>query len=1817
MADYKISKEQFLQEYVNRFPREAEYVKSNPSNAYRHALSILGYDPSEVEPDEVGLKAYQADRKALEDRRPPIKSGSTIAEHTKKMRGLRSWMDWGIDEDSAPYLKKAYMQSLTGMAEQWATGEARYKPEEYDDIGFGEDLAATVLSMAMPGDILAFWLGGKVAQGAIWTGKQMLPGIGKSVNSLLSKGVQSRVGQVMNDVGLSAASESLVGKNMFNGATHGFFNMGFFGGTHAYFHGHNEGKRGSDLFKHVAGSAVESGLIGSLAGMTAGGMMGKRNQLFADKKITNAAETLLGPLGQIPAETLAISAPHMIGMAVNGVAEENGMKRAATMEDYGQLLAQNFATVASMKAWGSTNQKIFKPTKEYLKAEADLAIVGIGLKKGVDVKLRDQIKEMVKETSGDPDYVQSTVNEIVSSLNKVNKKIGKGVKDVNEALAIVQEASAQGLTTANFTKQFPKVYDALMVALGNSKKMQKSTNEKDVLIGKSIEKQITQQLDILNEAAGVKVPRSYYTKEKLEARAKELGIDISKMSIEDAKTIIKAKDEAYAKRDISESTKKVDELGLRDLKRQGIQEIVKDKGLSEQNKDQLVLTVSQKVVNALKDYVKFIQDKGGQLFNNMSSHENWIKQYLSEKVPGYDPAKTVAQNKKVLSEAQMKKVDGILNKLDSVFSQTTTEVGGNPTANINRFNIPLTTSPKKPIVSPALIKAAARRIEFFKGSDKLPYQMSNILKESLVKAIEKPKSLSLDKKTKNALVMYAKTVEKDAGFRVSNVNEKVAILGTKSLKNAHEGDVLRWIDYVKTKKAFNVKEGLAPDFFRSLEISREKYQGKRRISDGETKQLLNALGVKEGKLENIQNKETFELYNLYADAIGKEKVGEVSMYGRASNEIADVSDVKALGNLRLFKAVNSDALALKQYALKAGKKAKKGLQKVFNRLSNLQYTYDTRVRIGYENPYLNVVKAIRDAAGEKTYKIFKYVSDKKLRKSLLKDKELAKEILSEKEIKLLEEIDAGKVSREVDIATKTQRLLYDNIWETYKNLVSKNTSKKKFKRIMDEVFDKYLEDYTTNIMTTKAKDHFLSSETSKSFNDYINKNIETWAKGFARSSKENGGLGLDPKSKQFKKKVKELIEDPNAEGFWLDQVKSDVYQTLTNSGEHYKISNKFLLERLPTFDALFKGKDRFGNDKVFHTYEVSGDKYLGSYVRESSKHLAAVELLPEFTEIGKKYKISKYTGDMLELLNGNKNIHNWVKKSFETLLRINPGGKDASTGLKATEIVTTTGMMMGLSSPYLTSAVKNIAMGLPQIWGHYGTTALLRSSLRSFNPALWKEAKKKGVLDVFSKQYYDENLVGRGIKMTAAQFMRLNGMKSTENWMRLVAFDAARYNFETKLALLRSENVGWLRGGGAKLMAKMGPDSKKKAHDWIEYTFENKYMMSKGEINFLKTANLNSPKNLEQLRMIHDKVDNFGHQVALGGTSHVMIPAWMGNKKLSPVVLFQKLAASKTNDFYRNFVKPVVTHQNPFPAMVVLAGSTLAGKALVDYYQAMLHMKNPFEGEDGEMTMKKAWYYLWRAEGLQLAGGLFNPYTSIYGTNEEQSVTSRMADPLTSLYMNRILQEGFKMVTSSTMEGVPWQQTADRFLSQTVTGYGHLRKVGKKEASRFYKESTDLNLLAREWGSRNVTRGYERGDTFGMEWKQPYTGWLRDAFYFGTDDEVTKSAWGIFNANFVDAARNNKFNYRMNPLEGREAIWKSIKGTLQSFNPVAFLNKEQLWAFKKSLSPEKRKKLEKFLKQHYYRVRVFERAVNNYNNELKYAPYYLGTRAPRPPRVKF
>ena len=180
------------------------------------------------------------------------------------MNAFEEWFDYGIDENSYPWMKSAYNNSLTGMTEELVKGKKRYNLEDYSPSVLA-DIGSMALSFLMPLDIIAMGAGGAIGAG-VHTAKGGT--LFKGISGYAMKGIEKRAGaefgkKAMHHV-LPSAIKQASSLAVYEGAI---------GGVQA-------GINDEDVMSGIVKGVFHGGMLGAIAGGVGGGMSFKHAELI-------------------------------------------------------------------------------------------------------------------------------------------------------------------------------------------------------------------------------------------------------------------------------------------------------------------------------------------------------------------------------------------------------------------------------------------------------------------------------------------------------------------------------------------------------------------------------------------------------------------------------------------------------------------------------------------------------------------------------------------------------------------------------------------------------------------------------------------------------------------------------------------------------------------------------------------------------------------------------------------------------------------------------------------------------------------------------------------------------------------------------------------------------------------------------------------------------------------------------------------------------------------------------------------------------------------------------------------------------------------------------------------------------------------------------------------------------------------------------------------------------------------------------------------------------------------------------------------------
>ena len=508
--------QEFLSDYRNKYQRYKDYSDERLYDRLRAS--------------KVSAIPVWQEREELKNYYKPVEELPTISEETspKHLNGLASMLDYGIDENSANWLKAAYVNSLTGTAEQLYTGKARYDLSDYDP-SIIEDIGSSVLSFLMPLDFALTALGTRLGGGIAATS---IVGLGK-------EGVKQTIKSRLKTAGLKAASKEgqelaakyalrtvpMYQKAITSATTLGMYE-GTFGGMQAAL---DPEATVGDIIKGTVGGFAHGSIMGGATGLIGGGLMGK-NALFLHKAEQEAVTKLQRTLN------FAITgAPTRVGLESTVF---TGSQAAHQLSQEGEInveqLTRGFITNVGMftvlnaqnKLWNKTGEKLDKWSKriqdkrfseEFKKNTAaenvkeavskDNEILSNDTKaSAAEKKASEVVFDEVSRVTGEietkyglekgelstPNAILAKWKKVKEKIDKINEKEKKGEESPKESIEVAQE----------YLDTYYKVQGELEAAIkelkGSEHRMSKMLIELEITEIKQIQKELSEMHGQIN-----------------------------------------------------------------------------------------------------------------------------------------------------------------------------------------------------------------------------------------------------------------------------------------------------------------------------------------------------------------------------------------------------------------------------------------------------------------------------------------------------------------------------------------------------------------------------------------------------------------------------------------------------------------------------------------------------------------------------------------------------------------------------------------------------------------------------------------------------------------------------------------------------------------------------------------------------------------------------------------------------------------------------------------------------------------------------------------------------------------------------------------------------------------------------------------------------------------------------------------------------------------------------------------------------------------------------------------------------------------------
>ncbi len=813
-------------------------------------------------------------------------------------------------------------------------------------------------------------------------------------------------------------------------------------------------------------------------------------------------------------------------------------------------------------------------------------------------------------------------------------------------------------------------------------------------------------------------------------------------------------------------------------------------------------------------------------------------------------------------------------------------------------------------------------------------------------------------------------------------------------------------DYLMTKLDGTAGTG------RTIREANMEYQ----ITPSQQKRILEALGVREGKLDNIKNE-----HNTI-----KQYLAFVRKYGTRTNPEDTTSiNIGKLGeSIQLpwgvKRAIMPVYYVLDTYGGKAGKK-------IAQKIIDFDYIHNYKIKGEGDHHAHNIHKHLKKGGHQENF----WLLDGEMRKKVMSERDL-----TAKEKEFVKQMDIR--GSDVYIAREHYRNMTEGYWKMLMSAAKKHHNPVEFALFEDRMGSKYVRDYMTRRVSREAldiiKDGNFIEKASKSLVD----------KAVAREVLKSKG-----------KLTRAQIEQ-NAEK--MATIKREIYKDMLNIFEHkhHKIKNGYLMKRVPVLPEYVEGTGADGKLKRVKTYETSSEAIVDPYVSGMSKYIATVEVFPEYTNIGGKFSLKGSKMATLEMEAGDAEFAQYAKKGIRRIIGLEQQDLFHSKTARVGQSFASTSAVVGLSSPL--SGMKNLILGQIRNVASYGLMNTAKGVRLAFNPEAKEIARLKGSLEYGAKtlELSDQKAFGL-FRMDKA--FKLNLMTQSENINRISAMEAGRLQFV--------EQMNNLQGKHGILGTRMKEGQ-------VRDMMKDMWRLNNEQIDFLKKGEFNKPQNRKKLEGIMEVVEHFSHVSSQGGTGVGNLPLWMSHQQVKPFLLFQRFATAVTWDTYRNYFVPAIKHGNFAPMIAATFGSYLGGELL---YQVYEHMFNTQPPKTGSGFFEKAMMNLHRAEFLGVFNELITPYDQRFGTLPnpvmEPVIIRNAIEASKNLY--KATPEAFGGEGSKTLD-----QALKDFTRKTVVIAAQAEKFYDARVHPDYSNQKRVNTMAKEFKDQrgisqvNVTTGTTR-----------------------------------------------------------------------------------------------------------------------------------------------
>ena len=1635
--------------------------------------------------------------------------------------------------DKHDWAARAYNNSMAGLAYKMAYGKPKYDVEEYSS-GVMEDVGGFFLGLASIPD-LALFLG---------TG-----GLGSKV--LAPKVMGSKTVQGLFKQGMAEGAERQVrnsafrGKLIAQGALESGFGLGTYGAAGgALAEAARQSTEGEEFnYGKIFGESIKAGLSGAIIGSASGGVgkgimspkfaRAKMAQKAGDVSTKNLATRILNnPGSQVLAEA---------GIFTTGQLTEQSLlhDQDVSMDDFWRSMGTNIGIIGGMRA-------VFKPLRRnendvtrYRKARNDF----LGRDNKKILESLESVETQLKEAGV---QVPSELRDNLVASNLKNKKERAAFDWIAK-----NEEKYKKLTSKDF-KNLPEAEKIQFIQNSNLVNTLRMGIYRKVLKSRELREYML-EAEIGRKPTNAEL-KAY--KNKIEGRINE-HVRIKKFMNE-----VALGDKNGAKRTRAQIEMENRKIELADLKL---------KTLKEQS------TWVNNEINKLKQDIKFENELSKPDKNRLNQYEKQlseiinIKESVDAQLPAAKQARANIELDKIPSAKKTKQPDlniygqeikpgerikvpadkssVVLDKKKKGFTATNStgdKVGTFKNKNIAKQanDVFKTEKPSKKFND--LNKAG------YVSTPETVKQIANWANKKFNRAVSHLNLSASEKKQLRNAISEQAGIQKKVFTKKLNPNEVV--------KNAN--DLAKFVEALERSNIETIqrRKNIVDYFKTTKEI--EGYEKAQKISKKQQQDNLKELGVKDGdiakatneQLQNYKNK-LYEVETISKDPIrlaaeesvkitlpttawGKAKLSALKSVGQFVDVVEFVAGERFANKLKKHVSVESklfgdnfliyQADAINGYVRADGKKISGVGEKIYKRDSDS-------------------IHILHDK-GQKYLESKRWLKERGLSKSQRKELE-ADVAFFEKAVNVKEWMKTvdkdGKFGEGLN-ASVNGVLKYANfnteqgrIYGRYADpkigipISFKNALYRSVKANMTEAqFTKWKMDNKINWI---EKGLYITNVVTPEFKRSANLN----SLGFEKIlKKETNVLAKQLASKKYK--TKKPTADQVAE--FHNMAREHAISNIIGSNDFSPstMKNKFLIERQSNLPLFIK--DNAGN--LIRTFERSHDNTVKRYAVGMSKHIAGMEIFPEYVKMsgtnspGVKIEIAE-----LNLMKGGGNMKQFITEGVEQYLGINQRPSHSMI-VKSAETMARFLAKTQLSMP--TSGIKNTFLGnIQNLWAYN-----MLDIAKGYSEIMRKEHTRaliRGGHTELGTNIYEGSArtrAGRALERGSEKLFSIGGMKPTEQFMRNLTVLTSKSDQSRNIDLMRNNPKGSKAyEKGFNRLKNFYEASSADIKLLAKYGFEPpKDKMGNYVLEGFKGSTFEKMKTSRLLENAHQYLDTMSHVKTQGSSISLFMPKIASHKAVKPLTLFKRMAYAATVNTGKN-VKESVQSGNYLRLATGTLGTYFGGQALLGMYSYLLGSPIPKENSGWFDNFKTA---LWRGEFLGILSDIWSPFEG-----RQQSMYPSIIQ--TGEVIGKNLFEAATDKREFWGKGLqPDKNTAfDQILRKTITVYNGATKAIEARVNPYSIESNKFRSLYRDFEAEfdpdKVTPEFEATK------KSPYYNMLRNAFEKGNSKEFAEAfvltyyalASDIYNKGYdMDGVRVTSLNDAFKSANG------TLKRKMRSFDPT-------------------------------------------------------------------